>query len=100
MFQINKVRESVMRKAGGSRKGIPNKTTVIVKDAIQSVYNNIGGDEAFKKWAKKNPDLFYTKIFVKLLPTKIDAEITGKDGGPLIGVWLGDLTGGGANHEA
>ena len=64
-----------MRKGGGSRKGVPNKTTANIKHAIMLAYKKIGGNKAFAEWAKENPDLFYTKIYVKLLPTKIDAQI-------------------------
>jgi hypothetical protein len=64
----------------GRRKGVPNKTTAVVKEGILCAYAGIGGDQAFQKWAKENPSDFYTKILVKVLPQ----EVTGADGGPLI----------------
>ena len=60
---------------GGSRKGKPNKTTAQVKEAIQLVYREMGGDEAFLIWARANPDIFYEKIFIKLLPNEIKASV-------------------------
>lgn len=67
----------------GRKKGVPNKTTVAVKAALQAVYtdlqNEAGGDNAhLKAWALANPGEFY-KLWTKLLPT----EISGPDGGPI-----------------
>jgi hypothetical protein len=38
------------------------------------VYDEIGGNEAFAKWAKLNPTEFY-KLFAKLLPRDIHASM-------------------------
>ncbi len=67
----------------GRLKGVPNKTTVAVKQALQAVYadlqNEGGGDNAhLLSWAKANPGEFY-KLWCKMLPT----EISGPGGGPI-----------------
>lgn len=69
------------RKTGGRRKGTPNKTTCVVKDALRLAFQGIGGPDALTSWAKKNPYDFYTKLWIKLLPQEVKAEISGKDGG-------------------
>lgn len=66
---------------GGRQKGTPNKSTVAVKAAIDAVYKGLGGVKAMIEWAKENPGEFYTKVWVKTLPQKIEA--TGEDGGPM-----------------
>jgi hypothetical protein len=67
----------------GRKKGVPNKTTAAVKDALNAVYADLqhdaGGDHAhFRAWALANPTEFY-KLWVKMLPT----EISGPGGGPV-----------------
>ncbi len=60
-------------KAGPGRpKGLPNKTTIAAKEAIQSAFDGIGGVKAFTDWAKdsKNQGEFY-KLFAKLLPVQL-----------------------------
>lgn len=62
----------------GRPKGSPNKTTVLVKTALQNVYAKKGGDAALLKWAKDNETEFY-KLWGRMLPT----EVSGPDGEPL-----------------
>lgn len=63
----------------GRKKGVPNKTTVAVKEALALAFEGVGGVPALKVWAEEHPTEFY-KLWAKLLPT----EITGKDGKPLV----------------
>ena len=65
---------------GGRPKGGQNKTTLVVKQAIESAYQSIGGDPAFAEWAQKNRKDFYTLLLAKLIPR----ELTGAGGSPLI----------------
>jgi hypothetical protein len=67
-------------KTGGRRKGSVNKTTAAVKDALATVYQNIGGDKTLASWAKDNQKDFYT-LWVKLLP--VQTQISGPNGGPI-----------------
>jgi hypothetical protein len=67
----------------GRKKGVPNKTTVAVKAAMQAVYADLqaqsGKDHGhFAKWAEENPTEFY-KLWSKMLPT----EVSGPDGAPI-----------------
>ena len=76
---------SLANLTGGSRKGKPNKSTVVIKEAILAVYGDLqkekGGDNKhFLAWAMDNPTEFY-KLATKLLPLQI--EHGGADGGPL-----------------
>jgi hypothetical protein len=57
------------RKTGGRRKGIPNKITRSFKEAVQTAYQAIGGDEAFATWARENQSDFY-KIAARLIPAE------------------------------
>lgn len=69
------------QKTGGRQVGTPNKVTAIFKDAVRTVYEDIGGHAAFAAWAKENPTDFY-KIAARLIPTetvsKEDTNITVK----------------------
>ncbi|KEQ53061.1 hypothetical protein [Sphingobium chlorophenolicum] len=70
-------------KSGGRQKGTPNKTTAMMKAAIEDVFQKLqdgdGGDNAhFLGWAKENPTEFY-KLSSKLLPL----QLTGADGGAI-----------------
>jgi hypothetical protein len=59
---------------GGSRKGIPNKSTVAVKEALQQAFQGIGGVPALTEWARENQGEFY-KLYSKLLPTEVRADV-------------------------
>lgn len=76
-------------KLGGRKKGSVNKLTAAVKGAIQTVFAGLGGSDKLLEWAKENPAEFYTKLWIKLLPT----EVTGADGGPVQLVKVLDLSG-------
>lgn len=63
-------------KTGGRVKGTPNKQTVAVKQCILNAFEHIGGVKNLVKWAQENESEFYTKMWVKVMPT----EVTGQDG--------------------
>ncbi len=63
------------QKTGGRQVGTPNKVTAIFKDAVRTVYEDIGGNEAFAEWAKENPTEFY-RIASRLIPTEMVTEGT------------------------
>jgi hypothetical protein len=63
----------------GRVKGVPNKTTRAVKEALWHAYEGVGGAEALKTWAEANPTEFY-KLWGRMLPT----EVSGPDGGPIV----------------
>lgn len=68
---------------GGSRKGIPNKTTRLAKEAIAEAAEKLGGAERLVAWAREDPlneRVFWGQIYTKLLPL----QVTGDGGGALI----------------
>lgn len=62
-------------KTGGRQRGVPNKKTAAVKEALDMAFQQIGGVKALVKWGKENPTPFY-QAWVKLLPLK--AELSGE----------------------
>lgn len=74
---------AIGQKTGGRKKGTPNKLTVSVKEALSDAFDDLGGIESLVAWGRANPDDFY-KLWVKLLPNEVKAEITGADGGAII----------------
>lgn len=63
-------------KYGGRQKGTPNKSTTMVKEALQLVYDKIGGHEAFANWAMAERTEFY-KLYAKLLPLQLSNDESG-----------------------
>jgi hypothetical protein len=57
-------------KTGGRQVGRPNKITGAFREAVQYVYDDIGGHKAFSKWAKQNETEFY-RIASRLIPVEI-----------------------------
>lgn len=66
----------------GRKKGVPNKTTALLKDAILKAAEQAGGDEGLVGYlaaqAEANPGPFMA-LLGKVLPM----QVTGEDGGPL-----------------
>jgi len=68
-------------KTGGRKKGTPNKTTALLKDAILQAATNAGGGDLtnyLQVQAMENPGPFMS-LLGKVLPM----QVTGEDGGPL-----------------
>ncbi len=62
-------------KAGPGRpKGLQNKTTLAVKEALTLAFEGVGGVPALIEWGQNNPDLFFP-LWVKLLPQEVKADI-------------------------
>lgn len=60
----------------GRPKGVPNKATIAAKEAIQVVFDKLGGTDAMLAWAQRdanNERVFYGTIYPKLLPLSISA---------------------------
>lgn len=70
-------------KTGGRKPGSPNKSTVAVKEAFRQAFDDLGGTSALVTWAMENPTQFY-QLYSKLIPTEIDATLSGKDGAPAV----------------
>ena len=65
------------KKTGGRQVGSVNRDSATVKAAILAAYKTAGGDKAFGLWAKANPDLFYTRVLTRVVPTEVNAEVSG-----------------------
>jgi hypothetical protein len=58
-------------KTKGRAKGTTNKITREVKEAIALAFEGIGGLDRLIKWADKNPSIFYTQLYTKLIPVTL-----------------------------
>jgi len=68
-------------KLSGRRRGVPNKTSATVKEAILKALDTVGGHQYLVMLAVKEPKTFAT-LLGRVLP--LQAQITGADGGPVI----------------
>lgn len=66
------------RKTGGRQKGVPNKNTTALKDAILAAFDAVGGQKYLMTVAKEQPQVFCT-----LLGKVIPLTLAGADGGDL-----------------
>lgn len=67
----------------GRPKGAVNKSTRLVKEAIERAAEALGGAERLAQWAQEDPAnerAFWKDIYPKLLPLQVTAE----GGAPLI----------------
>ena len=71
---------------GGNRKGIPNRQTVAIKDAIERAFDKLGGTDYLVHVGRSDPRTFCA-LLSKLLPTKL----ANADGSPLLAA-LTELT--------
>lgn len=73
---------SLANLTGGSRKGKPNKTTALLKDAILEAAAKAGGKDGLVGYlttqATANP-----QSFLPLLGKVLPMQVTGEDDGPL-----------------
>ena len=60
----------------GRVKGVPNKTTSDMRDAMRQAFDESGGVEYLKKLAKKNPGLF-VQMLTKMIPAAVEQSIRG-----------------------
>src|SRR4051812_33451312 len=64
----------------GREKGTPNKRTVEVRPVIQAAAREIGGAERLVAWIKESPQnesLFWTTMFTRLLPVRVEGSGAG-----------------------
>jgi hypothetical protein len=72
----------------GRVKGVPNKATASVKEAMLAVYADLQATTDtphghFQNWATQNETEFY-KLWSKLIPVDVKADV----GGQIIVSWL------------
>ncbi len=46
------------------------------KEAIATVFQMLGGVEAYRDWARGNPDDFYNKHFLRTVPKEVEVSAT------------------------
>ena len=63
------------QKSGGRKKGVPNKTTVAVKDAILQAFDSVGGEKYLVQVAENDPKTFCT-LLGRVLPSEIAVSVT------------------------
>lgn len=73
----------------------PNKTTLAAKEAIERVFDDLGGADGLKTWVAEDPlnkRVFYGNIWPKILPKEIKADVTHRG-------WFNVLAGLGGDKE-
>ncbi len=60
-------------KTGGRQSGTPNRFTGQFREAVQVVYDGLGGHAAFLAWARENPTEYY-RIAARLIPAELRSE--------------------------
>jgi len=68
---------------GGRKKGSKNKTTLLLKEAIEESFANVGGAEYLTTMAVQEPKAYLT-LLAKILPAKIEADINVFQGTQLV----------------
>jgi hypothetical protein len=63
----------------GRPKGASNKLTRTVKEAIEAAFSKVGGADYLARMAEEQPVAFMS-LLGKILPTQIDANLTGAVG--------------------
>lgn len=69
------------RKTGGRKKGTRNKQTAAAKEALELVFERLGGVDALETWVRSDPEnekAFYVQVWPKLLPLQVSGS--GDDG--------------------
>lgn len=61
-----------------------------LREAIEDAFYDMGGIDDLKAWVAQstvNKRIFYKDILTKVIPKQVDAEISGKDGKPIVFQW-------------
>jgi hypothetical protein len=63
------------RPGAGRPKGVPNKLTRTIKEAIEAAFEQVGGHEYLARMAEDQPTAFMA-LLGKAMPTQIDANVS------------------------
>lgn len=72
----------------GRKRGVPNRTTRLVKEALAQSFERLGGVEYLVKLGKTEPRA-YAQLISKLIPAEIAASLNGEG----VQVTIVDFTG-------
>lgn len=64
------------RPGAGRKKGVPNRMTVVARDAFNQAFQGIGGVPRLIEWGSEHPDEFF-KLYARLIP--VDVTSGGKE---------------------
>ncbi len=67
----------------GRKKGIQNKLTVKVKDAIKEAFDELGGVKYLVELGTKDPKTF-TTLLCKIIPAELSATLIGDPDNPIV----------------
>lgn len=81
--------EKPIKKRGGPRagagrpKGVPNKVSTSMKQAIAEAFEQLGGTERMVQWAMEDPKHLteFYKLAARLIP--VETQVSGTNGGPI-----------------
>lgn len=61
------------RQGAGRKRGVPNKLTAHIREAVENAFVEAGGENYLVKIAKEDPRTFCT-LLGKILPTQVEAK--------------------------
>jgi len=61
------------RQGAGRKRGVPNKLTAHIREAVENAFVEVGGENYLVKIAKEDPRIFCT-LLGKILPTQVEAK--------------------------
>lgn len=79
---LPKGRSANLRVGGGRPRGVPNKTTALLKDAILQAATQAGGKAGLVGYLKQQAEEC-PKGFLPLLGKVLPMQVTGEDGGAI-----------------
>ena len=82
MAEKPKIGENRGNAGNGRPKGAENKVTRAVKEAVQAAFDEVGGVDYLVTVAKEDHKTFCA-LLGKVIPTQVNAEIGGANGGPM-----------------
>src|SRR5262249_47010664 len=66
------------RKVGGRKKGVPNRVTAEAKATIEGAAAAVGGVDGLAAWYREKAlhrTIFWSDIFVRLLPLQVQSSV-------------------------
>lgn len=66
-------------KTGGRVKGVPNKVTASLRDAILHAFDKVGGVDYLELVARTHPPIF-CMLLARVLPLQVNGTISNPDG--------------------